>query len=112
MQPYLVYGFGIRAKNLPQPVRERLITSTDCFEWFYEDGAGSAADDTGIYYLVKSTAWSREDATKPDLPWADDLDSILAFKDKNESKVTEALERYDLTQYAHCVEFLCSVTEV
>lgn len=116
MQPYLMYGFGIRAKNLPIEVRDRLISGSGLnkiFSWFYEDAAGSTEEDAGIFYIVESSPFSRrKEDNEPDFPWAEDLERLLKFKEKSESEIDARLVELDLLEYKDQVEFLCSVTEI
>ncbi len=113
MQPYLMYGFGIRARHLSKEDRQRLIESReDIFSSFTEDSAGSDSDDAGVYYLVSSSPWSRESNTEVDKPWADDWESIQRFKSENEAEASCKLIELGLQEYEPHVEFLVSATEV
>tara|TARA_B100000749_G_C18430822_1_gene467857 strand:- start:1113 stop:1454 length:342 start_codon:yes stop_codon:yes gene_type:complete len=113
MQPYLMYGFGIRARHLSKADRQRLIDSSEnIFSWFTEDFAGSDEDDAGVYYLIASSPWSRESGSEVDKPWADDWESIMRFKNENEADVSKRIITLGLQEYEPHVEFLVSSTEV
>lgn len=115
MQPYLMYGYGFRSKNLPVPIREKLINlSEDIFCWFYEDSAGSSEDDAGIFYIISASPWSQE--LKPRehscYPWAADINQITKFKETRLKDVDAKLLELELEPYRDKLEFLVSVTEV
>jgi hypothetical protein len=115
MQPYLYYGFGFRAKNLPILERERLIDcSEDVFCWFNEDSAVSAEDDSGVYYIISEGPWDNNSKSRVNscYPWAADLNEIIKFKENNIKNIDIKLQHFGLKQFKPKLEFLVSVTEI
>lgn len=111
MRPYLVYGFGIRAQHLPSDVRQRLMERGDVFVWFAEAGAADNGTDTGVFYLLKSSPFERDEDGTPDLCWATNLDRLIAFRDRFAHLLDDRIRVLDLGAFGDRIEFICSVTQ-
>lgn len=87
MQPYLTYGYGFKASDLPEEERERLKDQTECYCWFTEYDAGT--NKGGIFYIIENSPFKRE--SNEFAPWSKDLEALVDFKNKNEKLIDKKL---------------------
>tara|TARA_Y100001960_G_C14724699_1_gene854292 strand:- start:927 stop:1253 length:327 start_codon:yes stop_codon:yes gene_type:complete len=108
MQPYLVFGYGIRVNELPKEKQESLIRE-DGLYGFFED----YEEDTSILYLVYSSPFSDSREEKKTLtPWSTSFKEIESFKKNKKKEVSAALKEIGLENYEHLVDFHISTTEI
>jgi len=111
MQPYIVFGYGIKTSKIEERNKEVVsdLCSHDGLYYFYEDADPSES----IMYIVYSSPFSKDRKESTELcAWSATFNKMEIFKRENEKFIEEELEKLGLSEYQDLVDFYVSATEI
>lgn len=111
MQPYIVFGYGIKTSKIEERNEDIIhdLCSKNGWYFFYED----ADPSDSIMYIVYSSPFSKDRKEGSEVcAWSANFKELEKFKLENETFVEKELENLGLSDYKDLVEFYVSATEI